>query len=105
MKNALALKHEFRSRVPDLVRASGIPSKVLAFDIGITERGVEKIKGGDSLPSLPVAIAMAQRIPALREYLVRLMNAELGESGEDPARVLDELTKMLAKHMNKQSEG
>lgn len=95
MSSALAIKEEMRRDVPVILASVREPCKIIAFDAGITERGFEKNKAGESLPSLPVAIAYAKRIPAFREYLLRWLDAATGDSGEDPSRVLADIERLL----------
>jgi hypothetical protein len=88
MNTALAIRDTLLTRFPDLMPEK--PAKVVAREVGATPRCIKGQKEGDHLPSLHVAIALAQRYPEIRSFLTRLMHAEMGESGEDPALVIND---------------
>jgi hypothetical protein len=87
MNSALAIRDTLMTSFPDLMPEK--PAKVVAREVGATPRAIKGQKEGDHLPSLPVAIALAQRYPHIREFLWRMMQAEMG-NGEDPSKVLND---------------
>ena len=88
MTSALAIRETLMTSFPDLMPEK--PAKVVAREIGATPRTIKGQKEGDHVPSLHVALALAQRYPHIREFLSRLMAAETGDSGEDPSLVLND---------------
>jgi hypothetical protein len=94
---ALAVEQELIETLPAVVQRIREPAKVIAFKLGKTPRCVEGARQGEHLTSLPVAIALARLYPEFREYLTRLMDAETGESGEDPSFLMSEINRLAAK--------
>jgi hypothetical protein len=93
VSSALAIRDDMLERMPALV--PNRPAKIIAREIGATPRAIEGHKQGEHLPSSPVLIALGQRAAPMREYLIRLLHAELGESGENPSQVLTEAIRTL----------
>lgn len=103
VSSALAIRDEMLVEFPR--RMPSEPAKVLARKIGATPRAIEGHRQGEHLPSLPVGIALGRRERPIREFLLRLMHAEMGDSGEDPSRVINEsieyLNALLREHQGK----
>lgn len=96
MSTALAIKADLLDTVPETLRRISEPAKVISFKVKITERAVEKLRGSNHLPSLPVALALARHYPEFRELLVRYMDAQTGQTEEDPMRLLHNINTQLS---------
>ena len=92
---ALAIERDLMNEVPGAIQRIKGSAKVIALKLGKTPRCIEGLRQGQHIPSLPVALALARLDPQFREVLKRHMDAETGESDENPARVLDEIQKLL----------
>lgn len=90
-----AIEREMREFLPHVVRNSGHTAKVIALFTESTPRTVENWEQGQNLPSAPKLIVLAARYPELRQKLNEWMDAITGESGVDPARVLNEIERLL----------
>ena len=87
------IKEELMEAVPDLMRAIPASAKIIAFNAGTTPRCIEGIRGGEHLPSLPVALSLAREHPAMRELLTQYMYGECVTRDTDD--VLDEIDRLL----------
>lgn len=94
MTAVLLLEREMRDFIPRAVRKAGT-AKVVALFANTTQRAVENWTDGQNLPSAPALISMARHIPELRKKVMEWMDASTGESGDDPARVLSEIQRLL----------
>lgn len=94
MSAALAIEREMREFIPTAVRRAGT-AKVVALFADTTPRSVENWGDGQNLPSAPALISMARHIPELRAKITEWMDATTGDSGNDPARVLNEIQRLL----------
>lgn len=92
---ALAIERDLMQEVPSAIQRIKGSAKVIALKLGKTPRCIEGLRQGQHIPSLPVALALARICPDFRELLKRHMDAETGESGEDPSRVLAEIQRLL----------
>jgi hypothetical protein len=95
MTAALLLEREMRDFIPTAVRRAGT-AKVVALFADTTPRTVENWSDGQNLPSAPALISMARHIPELRAKVMEWMDASTGDSGNDPARVLNEIQRLLS---------
>jgi len=77
--------------------AVSAPIKQLARDADVSENRAKQIRAGDTLPGIGPLILMARRYPALRERLVALMHAEIGEGGKSPAEILADIVRMVTR--------
>ena len=93
------IKEELMVAVPNLVRAIPKSAKVIAFRTGTTPRCIEGIRGGEHLPSLPVALALARECPDMRELLTQFMDAETGDGPRGPDHVLNEIQRLLQERL------
>lgn len=93
--SALSIRRELRDAMPAALIGIKEPAKVIAFRIDATPRAVEALRQGEHIPSLPVAIALARQYPQFKALLHQLMDAQTGDSGEHPARVIDEIERLL----------
>lgn len=98
--NAVAtIEREMREFLPHVVRNSGHTAKVIALFTESTPRTVENWSDGQNLPSAPKLIVLAARYPALRQQINAWMDAISGTSGDDPAKVLNDIQRMLSERM------
>lgn len=97
--SALAIKECLIVQFPPLLRAVPDTAKEIAQDIEATPRAIEGQRQGEHLPSLPVGLALGRKFPQIRELFNRLMDAEAGDSGDDPARIVDEIHRLTQKLM------
>lgn len=77
--------------------ATAVPIKQLARDADVSETHAKQIRAGDTLPGVGPLILLARRYPALRERLVALMHAEIGEGGKSPAEILADIVRMVTR--------
>jgi len=77
--------------------AATVPAKQLARDADVSESRAKQMRAGDTLPGIGPLILMARRYPALRERLVDLMHAELGEGEKSPAEILADIVRMVSR--------
>lgn len=75
--------------------AATVPIKTLARDLDVSIGRAKQIRAGDTLPGIGPLILAARRYPALREQLVRLMHAEMGDGGKSPAEILADIARMV----------
>ena len=94
MSAAVAIEREMREFLPVAVRRAG-PAKVVALFADATPRSVENWCEGQNLPSAPALISMARHIPELKAKVLEWLDASTGDSGDDPARVLNEIQRLL----------
>lgn len=73
------------------------PAKVIALKTGITPRHVYNLREEVGQPNLgwPSFIALAKQYPELRMKVLEWLDASTGDSGDDPARLADEIAKFL----------
>lgn len=93
MSAALAIREELMRHLPPLVQKLPESAKVIALKVGITPRAAEGHRQEEQLPSLAVGLAYGRKFPEVRALLVRLMDAETGDSGENPSAVIHEFLK------------
>jgi hypothetical protein len=94
--SALQIRECLIVEFPVAIRAVQETSKLIAHDIDTTPRTIEGQRQGQHLPSLPVGLALARKYPHIKKLFLRLMDAETGDSGEDPTRVLNEIQRLAA---------
>lgn len=94
MSAALALiESELRDFIPDaLARTS---AKVIAKQLSATERAARNWKQRQNLPGGAYLIMLGRAYPAIGAKLIELLNAEMGDTGRQPAEVLNEIQKLL----------
>jgi hypothetical protein len=97
--SALAIKECLIVEFPLAIRMVPESAKVIAFNIDTTPRAIEGQRQGEHLPSLPVGLALARQYPHIKKLFMKLMDAETGESGDDPARIVDEIHRLTQKLM------
>lgn len=95
MSAALAIRTELAREIPALLHNVQQSAKVIAFRAGVTPRCIEALREQEHAPSAHVLLALAKQYPAVRALVMRLMDAETGDSGEHPAAVLDQIAKLL----------
>ena len=97
MSAALAIRQDMLAELPRILNMEVRESaKIIAFNIGKTTRCVEGLRQGEHLGAGETLIALGRKYKPVRDYLTRLMNAETGDSGEDPSKVLSEIQRLLA---------
>lgn len=92
---ALAIERDLLAEMPSAIQRIKGSAKVIALKLGKTPRCVEGLRQGQHIPSLPVALALARIDPHFRALLKRHMDAETGDSGEDPQRLASEIAEFL----------
>lgn len=90
MSAAVAIREELKRELPPLLRLVHDSAKEAARKVGNTPRAVEAHRQDEELPRLDVGLAYARLYPDVRELFMRLMDAETGDSGENPAKVIDD---------------
>lgn len=95
MSAALAIRQELWRELPPLVQQLPEPAKVVAFKVGTTTRAVEAHRQQEQLPRLDVALAYAQKYPAVRKLLTRLMQSEMGDIDESPNQILSQIAQLV----------
>lgn len=96
---ALQVEQEAREFVPRVLARE--PAKVVAFKGGATQRSAENWQGGACLPQVPHFFALARQYPELKAKALEWLDASTGESGEDPARVLDEIARLVNRRIER----
>lgn len=91
MSTALAIREDLLRELPPLVQQLPESAKIIAFKTGTTPRCIEGARQGEHLFSLHVALALGKKYKPIRDLFNRLMDAETGDSGENPIRVAHEL--------------
>lgn len=91
---ALAIEQEYREIVPRVLRQERRTAKVIALFAGTTPRAVENWRDGTNGPQVPHFIALAREIPELKAKVLEWLEADNG-AGHDPAKVLDQIQKLL----------
>jgi hypothetical protein len=94
---ALAMRDEIGAMLPRVLERTREPAKVLAFKVGVSKRTIESVKRNEHAISAGALIALAREYPGVKALVISLVNAETGDSGENPAAVLDQIHKLLAK--------
>ena len=97
MSAALAIRDELVREVPRLLQAERESAKIIALRAGVTPRCVEGLREHEHAPSAHVLLALAKQYPTVRALVLRLMDAETGDSGESPAAVLDQIAKLVSR--------
>lgn len=87
---AVAIRQELKRDLPPALRLVHDSAKEAARKVGNTPRAVEAHRQDEELPRLDVGLAYARLYPHVRELFIRLMDAETGDSGENPAKVINE---------------
>lgn len=95
MTAAVAIEQEYRQIIPEILRSERRSAKVIALFTGATPRAVENWREGYNGPSVPHFIMLAREIPELKAKVLEWLEAETGESGDDPSRVLNEIQRLL----------
>lgn len=90
-----SIQQEYREIIPAVLRREPRSAKVIALFAGATPRAVENWREGFNGPSVPHFIALAREIPELKAKLLEWVNAQTGDSGDDPTKVLDEIQRLL----------
>lgn len=98
--SALQIRECLVVEFPRLLRAVPETAKEIALDIDTTPRTIEGQRQGEHLPRLDVGLALGRRYPQIRELYNRLMDAETGDSGDDPAHIVDQIQKLTQRLLN-----
>lgn len=99
MNVAVAIRQELKRELAPTLRRVSEPAKVIAFKVGNTPRAVEAHRQDEELPRLDVGLAYGRLYPEVKALYLKLMDAEMGESGEDPNVVLYEIQRMIAQKL------
>lgn len=94
MSAALTIREKLINELPQWVGDLREPAKVIAFKIGATPRCVQGLRQSEHCARADVLLALGKRYPAIRQKIMELMDAETGESGDDPARVLSTIARL-----------
>ena len=95
MGAALAIREELTREIPAILQGVQQTAKVIALRAGVTPRCIESLREYEHAPSAHVLLALAKQYPAVKKLVLRLMDAETGESGEHPSAVLDQIAKLV----------
>lgn len=95
--SALAIKECLIVEFPRAIRQVQETAKVIALNIDTTPRAIEGQRQGEHLPSLHVGLALARQYPHIKKLFMKLMDAETGESGEDPTWIVSEINRLSQK--------
>lgn len=93
MSAALAINYELRERIPLVLRATNAPAKVLSFAAGVSKRTIAGVQNREHVISAPALLALAREYPQVRALVLEL----IGETDSDPARILEEIRKMVTR--------
>lgn len=95
--SALAIKECLIVEFPRAIRQVQETAKVIALNIDTTPRAIEGQRQGEHLPSLAVGLALARQYPHIKQLFMKLMDAETGESGDNPAQIISEIHRLTQK--------
>lgn len=95
--SALAIRECLIVEFPRAIQQVQETAKVIAWNVDTTKRAIEGQRQGEHLPSLPVGLALARQYPPIKKLFLKLMEAETGDSGDEPAAILDQIQKLAAK--------
>jgi len=87
MSAALALREE----MPRALARTHAPAKILAFAAKVSKRTIEGVKRQEHVISAPALIELAKAFPEVKALVLRL----IGETESDPARVLNQIAKLV----------
>lgn len=93
MSAALAIECDLLQRIPQALKATRAPAKVLSFAAGVSKRTIDGLQRSERCISAPTLIALARQFPEVRKLVEEL----LGPNDRDPARILDEIRKMVTR--------
>jgi hypothetical protein len=93
--SALAIAKEYREIVPRVLRQDRRTAKIIALRVDSTQKSVENWREGINGPSVPYFIALAREIPELRRKVLEWLDADNGESGEDPQALAQEIAQFI----------
>ena len=86
---AIALRDEL-PRVLELTRA---PAKILAFKARVSKRTIDSVRRKEHTISAPALLELARAFPEVRALVLEL----IGAPERDPARILEQIRKMVSK--------
>lgn len=92
---ALALDDDYCNSVADALKRDPRPAKVIALRIGATPRAVENWRDGLNEPRGRMFFKLAKEIPELKKIALRWLEADNGDSGEDPQRLAQEIAQFI----------
>jgi hypothetical protein len=96
MSAAMAIRRALVDELPALMPRE--PAKVIALKIGTTPRCIHGLRQGEHVARADVLLALGKRYPAIRQKIMELMDAETGESGDDPSAVLSQIAQLAGKY-------
>jgi len=85
-----------REEIGKALRKSPKTCKQLGRDFGVDPRSIDNYRHERNMPAVPVFITMAREIPELKAKVLEWLDASTGDSGTDPARVLDDIQRLLS---------
>jgi hypothetical protein len=97
MSAALHIRDDLAHMLPRVLRRTQEPAKVLAFKAGVSKRTVEGVRRGESEISAPALLALAREYPAVKALVLSLVDAETGDSGQNPAQILSQIATLVAR--------
>ena len=92
MSAALAITETIERELPAILRQEREPAKVIAFKTGVSKRTVEAVRQAEHGISVGTLLALARQYPNVRALVLRL----IGETESDPARILEQIRKMVS---------
>ena len=88
---ALAIRDDLTAMLPRVLARTHEPAKILAFKAGVSKRTIEGVKRQEHAISAPALLALAREYPQVRALVFSL----IGETESDPARILEQIRKMV----------
>ena len=95
MTAARNIRDDLAAMLPRVLARTHQPAKVLAFKAGVSLRTIEGVKRQEHAISAPALLALAREYPQVRALVLSLVQAETGDSGENPAAILDQIAKLV----------
>ena len=95
MSAALAIRTELGREIPAILQNVQQSAKIIAIRAGVTPRCIEALREHEHGVSAHVLLALAQQYPAVKQLVMRLMDAETGDSGENPASIVEQIRRLV----------
>lgn len=89
MSAAVALRDE----LPRALERTREPAKILAFKAGVSKRTIESVRRGEYVLSAGALLDLARAYPEVRALVLEL----IGAPDRDPARIIEEIRKMVSR--------
>jgi hypothetical protein len=97
MSAALHIRDDLATMLPRALERTREPAKVLSFVAGVSKRTIEGLKRKEHPISAPALLALAREYPAVKALVLSLVDAETGDSGQNPAQILSQIATLVAR--------